>query len=145
MLNNPPQLAGALRPRIMTALPRDERTSPMAIEEQVLEALRQVIVPDVQRDVVALGMVKDVKAMHGIVTFTIELTPASTGLQGRLDPAIQKAVRQIAGVTDVAVHYLVRPEALRTPKPMGGSSRGNRFIQLRQGSHACRDNDRLSR
>jgi ATP-binding protein involved in chromosome partitioning len=99
----------------------------MSLEESVLDALRQVIVPDVQRDVVALGMIKDVKAMHGIVTFTVELTTASAGLQGRLDPEIKQAVRAVPGIQDLAVHYVVRPSPPKSPAPgpAGGSSRTN--------------------
>ncbi|MDB5097329.1 MAG: mrp [Cyanobacteria bacterium RYN_339] len=88
----------------------------MALEDLVLDALKQVMVPDVQRDVVALGLIKEVKAQHGIVTFSVELTPASAGLQARLDPQIKQAVKAVPGVNDLAVHYLIKPEAPAKPK-----------------------------
>jgi ATP-binding protein involved in chromosome partitioning len=92
----------------------------VALVDDVQVALRQVMVPDVQRDIVSLGMVKDLKAQHGIVTFTLELTPASAGLQGRLDPEIKQVVKAVPGVNDLAVHYLVRPGA--PAKPAGPSN-----------------------
>jgi ATP-binding protein involved in chromosome partitioning len=88
----------------------------MALEDQVLAALKTVIVPDVQRDLVALEMVSDVKAQHGIVTFNVALTPASAGLQASLDPQIKQAVAAVPGVNDVAVHYMVKPAAPAKPK-----------------------------
>ena len=43
-------------------------------EASVLQALRQVEDPDLHRDIVALGFVKDVRIDGGRVAFTIQLT-----------------------------------------------------------------------
>ena len=43
-------------------------------EDQVLEALRRVQDPDLHRDIVSLGFVKDVRIAGDAVSFTIELT-----------------------------------------------------------------------
>ena len=43
-------------------------------EEYVLEALRVVTDPDLHRDIVTLGFVKNVKIDRGNVSFTVELT-----------------------------------------------------------------------
>jgi ATP-binding protein involved in chromosome partitioning len=43
-------------------------------KEQVLSALRSVQDPDLHKDIVTLGFVKDVAVRDGEVDFTIELT-----------------------------------------------------------------------
>ena len=49
-------------------------------QEQVLAALRAVQDPDLHKDIVTLGFVKDVKIAGSEVDFTIELTtPACPG------------------------------------------------------------------
>ena len=47
----------------------------MAVEQgSVLEALKVVRDPDLQRDIVSLGFIKDLTIDGGRVAFTIELT-----------------------------------------------------------------------
>jgi len=41
--------------------------------DAVLSALRAVIEPDIQKDIVTLGLVKDIAVENGRVAFTIEL------------------------------------------------------------------------
>ena len=43
-------------------------------EQQVLDALRVVEDPDLHRDIVTLGFVKDIKICDGNVAFKVELT-----------------------------------------------------------------------
>ena len=43
-------------------------------QEDVLTALRTVQDPDLHKDIVSLGFVKDVRIVDGAVDFTIELT-----------------------------------------------------------------------
>ena len=43
-------------------------------EEQVLDALRAVRDPDLHKDIVSLGFIKNVKIQGGEVDFTIQLT-----------------------------------------------------------------------
>ncbi len=85
----------------------------MALEDQILDALRAIQVPDLGQDLVTLGMIRDVKAMHGIVTFTVLIKPGASTLQGALDAPIKAAVKAVPGVNDVAVHWVVKPDAPR--------------------------------
>ncbi|MEB3285290.1 MAG: P-loop NTPase [Candidatus Sericytochromatia bacterium] len=93
----------------------------MPTPEDVLNALRKVEVPDLGHDVVSLGLVQDVKMMHGIATFTMLLKPHATALQGQLDQPLKAAVKGITGVQDVAIHWLVKPD---TPAPNKGAPPG---------------------
>ena len=47
---------------------------PDVTEQQVLDALRVVQDPDLHRDIVTLGFVKDIKICDGNVAFKVELT-----------------------------------------------------------------------
>lgn len=72
-------------------------------EQQVLDALRAVIDPDLRRDIVSLGFVKDVKICDGNVTFKIELTTPACPVKDLMKSQAMQAVQQIPGVTSVNV------------------------------------------
>lgn len=76
----------------------------MAITEQeVLNALRSVMDPDLNRDVVSLGFIKDMKIDGGTVSFKLELTTPACPLKAQLKAASEEAVRKISGVEEVVV------------------------------------------
>jgi ATP-binding protein involved in chromosome partitioning len=72
-------------------------------EEQVLNALRKVIDPDLHRDVVSLGMIKDLKIDGSTVSFTFELTTPACPLKDQLTRAVRNAAASVPGVTKVNV------------------------------------------
>jgi len=72
-------------------------------EQQVLDALRSVIDPDLRRDIVSLGFVKDVKICDGNVAFKIELTTPACPVKDMMKSQATQAVLQIPGVKSVNV------------------------------------------
>ena len=72
-------------------------------EQAVLDALRSVRDPDLHRDIVTLGFVKDLRIEAGRVAFTIELTTPACPVKEQLREEARTAVARIAGVTDVQV------------------------------------------
>ena len=73
-------------------------------EANVMEALRSVRDPDLQRDIVSLNFVKDLSLQDGSVSFTIELTTPACPVRDELKSASEKAIREaIAGVREVNV------------------------------------------
>jgi ATP-binding protein involved in chromosome partitioning len=72
-------------------------------EQQVLDALRVVQDPDLHRDIVTLGFVKEIKICDGNVAFKIELTTPACPVKDLLKMQAQEAVAAIPGVTNVAV------------------------------------------
>ncbi len=72
-------------------------------EEQVLNALRKVIDPDLGRDVVSLGMIKDLKIEGGHVSFTFELTTPACPLRDQLTKSVRDAAASVPGVESVDV------------------------------------------
>jgi ATP-binding protein involved in chromosome partitioning len=91
--------------------------------ETVLSALRAVLDPDLRKDIVTLGFVKDLVIDGGKVAFTIELTTPACPVKDQMREQAIAAVRALAGVTDVDVHMTANvrsvsmPETGRTPLP----------------------------
>src|ERR1041384_3929479 len=76
----------------------------MAVEQaRVLDALKVVQDPDLHRDIVNLGFVKDLKVNGGKVAFTIELTTPACPVKDQMRDQARAAVMAVPGVTDVDV------------------------------------------
>src|SRR5262245_9738999 len=90
-------------------------------ESAVLDALRVVKDPDLHKDIVALGFIKDLKIDGGRVGFTIELTTPACPVKDLMRDQAKAAVGALSGVStvDVAlsaqVRAVQRPEAGRAP------------------------------
>src|SRR6266513_1702405 len=87
--------------------------------QQVLEALSTINDPDLGRDVVSLGMIKELEvSREGKVSFTFELTTPACPVRDRFKSQAEDAVGALAGVNGVEVRMTanVRPAFLR-PKP----------------------------
>src|SRR5579862_3712537 len=73
------------------------------MQDQVLSALKAVQDPDLHRDIVSLGFVKDVKACDGLVAFTIELTTPACPVREQLKEQAHRVVMAIPGVKQVDI------------------------------------------
>jgi ATP-binding protein involved in chromosome partitioning len=77
----------------------------MAVEQaRVLDALKVVQDPDLHRDIVSLGFVKDLAVSGGTVAFTIELTTPACPVKDQMRDQARAAVLALPGVTDVNVN-----------------------------------------
>ncbi len=72
-------------------------------ESAVLDALRAVMDPDLNRDIVSLGFVKNVRIDGGRVAFDVELTTPACPVKDRLEREAREAVSRLAGVESVDV------------------------------------------
>ena len=94
---------------------------PHPTESAVLDALRAVKDPDLHKDIVALGFVKNLAIDGGRVAFTIELTTPACPVKDLMRDQAHAAVTAIAGVTGVAIEMTAsvrandRPELGRAP------------------------------
>ena len=95
---------------------------PSPDQAAVLEALRVVIDPDLGKDIVSLGFVKQLAIdASGAVRFAIELTTPACPVKDRLKAQAEQAVAAVAGVTSVdiemtaAVRTAALPEGARQP------------------------------
>lgn len=76
----------------------------MAItQEHVLNALRTVIDPDFRKDLVTLGMIKDLQVAGNDVAFTVELTTPACPLREKIEADCYAAVGGIPGVGKVEI------------------------------------------
>jgi ATP-binding protein involved in chromosome partitioning len=85
----------------------------MATEQQVMEALRAVEDPDLHRDIVTLGFVKDLRIEGSAVSFALVLTTPACPVKDEMQKQAEAAVRRLPGVRDVRVEMRseVRPMA----------------------------------
>ena len=74
----------------------------------VLEALKVVRDPDLNRDIVSLGFVKDLAIDQGRVALTIELTTPACPVKDQMRDQARAAVMQLPGVTSVDVKMSAR-------------------------------------
>ena len=81
----------------------------MVVEQAaVLEALKVVRDPDLGRDIVSLGFIKDLVVDGGRVAFTIELTTPACPVKDQMRDQSRAAVMQLGGVTRVDVNMSAR-------------------------------------
>jgi ATP-binding protein involved in chromosome partitioning len=74
----------------------------------VLEALKIVKDPDLHRDIVSLGFIKDLKVDGSRVAFTIELTTPACPVKDQMRDQARAAVTALSGVTAVDVQMSAR-------------------------------------
>src|SRR5881396_2534518 len=88
----------------------------MQVEQtSVLEALKVVRDPDLNRDIVSLGFVKDLTIDRGRVAFTIELTTPACPVKDQMRDQARAAVMQVPGVSAVDVQMSARVRDAGTP------------------------------
>jgi ATP-binding protein involved in chromosome partitioning len=73
-------------------------------EAAILDALKVVKDPDLHRDIVSLGFVKNVRICGGTVAFDIELTTPACPVKDRLRDEAIAAVRRLPDVSEVNVN-----------------------------------------
>jgi ATP-binding protein involved in chromosome partitioning len=80
-------------------------------EAAVLEALKAVRDPDLNRDIVTLKFVKDLRISGGQVAFTIELTTPACPMKDQMRDQARAIVMQLPGVTDVDINMTAQVRA----------------------------------
>jgi ATP-binding protein involved in chromosome partitioning len=81
-----------------------------------LNALRVVVDPDIRRDIVSLGFVKDLAIDAGRVSFTIELTTPACPVKDQLRAQAVEAVQAISGVNQVDVQLTAKVRSASAPE-----------------------------
>jgi len=92
----------------------------MITEEAVLNALRKVNDPELHRDLVSLGMVKEIKVDGGAVAVTVELTTPACPMREQVEEETKAAIKTLPGVGEVTVNLTAsvrKPPAGREPIP----------------------------
>ena len=85
--------------------------------DDVLRVLSSLQDPDLGRDVVSLGMIKDLEIAGGRVSFTFELTTPACPVKAQFETASRELVGALPGVSQVAVRMTSN---VRPSNPIGG-------------------------
>src|SRR5258706_1186375 len=88
--------------------------SPIA-EAQVLDALRSVMDPDLHKDIVSLGFIRNMTIEEGVVSFDVNLTTPACPVKERLREQSRRAVMAVPGVTDARVNMTAEVRRPQTP------------------------------
>jgi len=77
----------------------------------ILEALKRVQDPDLGRDIVSLGFVKDVKVCGGAVSVTIELTTPACPVKDQMRDQAREEVLGVPGVDEARIEMTAQVRA----------------------------------
>jgi ATP-binding protein involved in chromosome partitioning len=78
----------------------------MPFRDEVLNALRTVIDPELRRDIVELEMVRSIDVHeNGVVDVMVSLTTAGCPIRSHFQTGVAQAVRELEGVTGVNVAF----------------------------------------
>ena len=100
---------------------------PEVTKEMVVEALSKVNDPELHRDLVSLGMIRNVAVSDGAVKFTLALTTMACPLKSRMQEDCKTAVMRIPGVREVTID--VTADTPRNARPASGKKVGDIVLQ----------------
>jgi len=73
-------------------------------KESVIEKLRTVIDPELNRDLVSLNMIKDIIVNDGNVSLSVVLTTPTCPLKNHIQNDVRSAIAKIEGVKDIEIN-----------------------------------------
>jgi len=73
-------------------------------EGQILDVLKKVQDPDLHKDIVSLGFIRNIKIENGNVAFDLNLTTPACPVKDQMRDEAVALVKGLAGVSDVAVN-----------------------------------------
>lgn len=83
--------------------------APPVTDERIYKALRQIIDPELGINIVDLGLVYDVQIQGGDVVIRMTLTTRGCPLHGSFVQAVERAIRELAGVTSAQADVIWEP------------------------------------
>ena len=104
----------------------------MITEDQVRQALEKVIHPGLKRNLVELGMVRDVKIQDSQVKFTLALPSLASSLKDQIVAEARDAVLSLDGVKEVGVELteMSAEEKKRILPDQDETGKAERFNQI---------------
>ncbi len=106
----------------------------MAItEQQVLDALREIIDPDLQQDIVSLGFVRNIEIGPSSVAFEIQLTTPACPIKDRFKSDAERLVGALPGVESVQVTMTSRAPTRSLKQEKSGLTRVKALIAVASG------------
>src|SRR3954466_15520 len=84
----------------------------MPTKDAIFQALKVVFDPELHRNIVELGMVRNIEILdQGAVNVTVSLTTPGCPIKGHFQNGVTKAVNGVSGVTAVSVGFDVLSDA----------------------------------
>ena len=79
----------------------------MVTVEQVMSSLRKVIDPELHKDIVSMGMIKEMAINNDKVSFTLELTTPACPFNSEIEQDVRNAISSL-GVKDLDLKVTAR-------------------------------------
>jgi ATP-binding protein involved in chromosome partitioning len=101
--------------------------------DQVLTKLATVVDPDLKKDIVSMGMIKDMELNDGNLKFTLELTTPACPFNDQIEQDVRKAVAELDGIKNFEMNVTAKvmegrvldaDEAMATVKNIIGVASG---------------------
>ena len=80
----------------------------MVSVDEVLQTLSTVIDPDLKKDIVSMGMIKDLEINDDNLKFTLELTTPACPFNDEIEGDVRKAISKIQGISNVDMKVTAR-------------------------------------
>lgn len=88
-------------------------------KDQVVEALKKVEDPELHRDVVSLGMIKELAVQEGVVRLTLVLTTPACPVREKFESDVRASVEAIPGVQRVELATTAQVRSVHPLDPRG--------------------------
>lgn len=88
--------------------------------QDVVDALKQVLYPGFDRDIVSFGLVKNVQAANGAVAFALAFSSQDETTRRQITTAAREIVERLPGVRDVQIMGPAPGQAAGSRGPMAG-------------------------
>lgn len=105
---------------------KETGSGPVVTEDQILEVLKNVQDPDLRKDIVALGFIRNLKIDNGTVRFDMNLTTPACPVRDQMRDEAVARVKALPGVQNVDVQ--MTSEVRQTPQLDRSSLKGVRNI-----------------
>src|ERR671931_2251425 len=87
--------------------PTSEKENPLPTEDQVRQALRQVLDPEIGKPIEDLGMLKGIEILGDRVRVYVLLTIAGCPLRERIDSDVRAALATVEGVDPMGAEVIL--------------------------------------
>jgi ATP-binding protein involved in chromosome partitioning len=104
---------------------KEDKDAPVS-EEQVLGVLKKVQDPDLRKDIVSLGFIRNLKIDKGVVAFDLNLTTPACPVKDQMRDEAVALVKALPGVQNVDIKMTA--EVRQTPQLDKGALKGVRNI-----------------
>lgn len=89
------------------------------MKEAILQALKNVQDPEIHKDIVSLGMVREVEVKDGVVSLRVTLTTPACPLKKQIEDEVTAAVKAVPGVKELRLTVDGEVRAGNRPPPGG--------------------------